>query len=74
MPTIQRNISQTETPCSYIYINFVMKKRTNIILLPSLLLSTPSHVNKVFISFKCPASKGASFSVMVKLKLIMMIK
>ena len=31
--------------------------------LPNPLLSTPSHVKSVLISFKCPASSGNSLSV-----------
>ena len=41
----------------------IPKKKVSLSHLPNPLLSTPSHVKSVFISFKCPASSGNSLSV-----------
>ena len=41
----------------------ILKKKESMFHLPNPLLSTPSHVKSVLISFKCPASSGNSLSV-----------
>ena len=41
----------------------ILKKKVIFSYLPNPLLSTPSHVKSVLISFKCPASSGNSLSV-----------
>ena len=41
----------------------ILKKKVSLSHLPNPLLSTPSHVKSVLISFKCPARSGNSLSV-----------
>ena len=41
----------------------ILKKKVIFSYLPNPLLSTPSHVKSVLISFKCPARSGNSLSV-----------
>ena len=41
----------------------ILKKKVSLSNLPNPLLSTPSHVKSVLISFKCPARSGNSLSV-----------